>query len=40
VTSDDVPPEFRPGRRLRALSWASLGVLAAFGAVYLGSLLT
>ena len=39
VTSDAVPPEFRPGPRLRALSWGSLAILAAFGAVYLVSLL-
>ena len=39
VTSDAVPPEFRPGPRLRALSWGSLFILAAFGAVYLVSLL-
>ena len=39
VTSDEVPPEFRPGPKLRALSWGSLAVLAAFGAVYLVTLL-
>lgn len=38
VTSDDVPGEFQPGRRLRALSWTSLVVLAAFGVVYLVTL--
>ncbi len=39
VTSDDVPPEFRPSRRLRALSWGSIIVLTAFGVVYLATLL-
>lgn len=37
VTSDAVPAEFRPGRKLRWLSWGSLAVLAAFGVVYLAS---
>ena len=39
VTSDAVPAEYRPGPRLRALSWGSLVILAAFGVVYLVSLL-
>lgn len=39
VTSDAVPERFRPGRGLRWLSWISLVVLAAFGVVYLVTLL-
>ncbi|MDX1676008.1 MAG: divalent metal cation transporter [Longimicrobiales bacterium] len=39
VTSEAVPPAARPGPKLRALSWGSLVILAAFGAVYLVSLL-
>jgi len=39
VTSDAVPAEFQPGPRLRWLSWGSLVVLAAFGVVYLVSLI-
>lgn len=39
VTSDAVPARFQPGRKLRWLSWVSLVVLAAFGVVYLVSLL-
>jgi Mn2+/Fe2+ NRAMP family transporter len=39
VLSDDVPAELRPGRGLRALSWAALFLLAAFGIIYLMTLL-
>jgi Mn2+/Fe2+ NRAMP family transporter len=39
VTSDAVPAELQPGPKLRALSWGALLVLAAFGAVYLISLI-
>lgn len=39
VTSDAVPAELQPGPKLRALSWGALVVLAAFGVIYLVSLL-
>ena len=38
AVSPRVPPESRPGRALRALSWVSLLILGAFGVVYLVSL--
>ena len=38
AVSPRVPPESRPGRALRALSWVSLLILGAFGGVYLVSL--
>ncbi len=38
VTSDAVPAELQPGPRLRALSWGALVILAAFGVVYIVSL--
>ncbi|HUG41145.1 MAG TPA: divalent metal cation transporter [Longimicrobiales bacterium] len=38
VTGPGVPPEHRPGRALRWLSWVGLTVLGAFGVVYLLSL--
>jgi Mn2+/Fe2+ NRAMP family transporter len=37
VLSDDVPPQYRPGVVLRALSAFALIVLAALGVVYLGT---
>lgn len=40
VLSDDVAPEHRPGRYLRWLSWAALGILSAFGVVYVIALVT
>ncbi len=39
ITSDAVAPEHRPGRGLQALSWLALMILAAFGALFVVSLL-
>ena len=38
VTAPHVPPEDRPGRALRIFSLIGIVFLAAFGAIYLGSL--
>jgi Mn2+/Fe2+ NRAMP family transporter len=39
VLSNDVAPEHRPGAALRWLSWSALLVLAAFGILYLITLI-
>jgi Mn2+/Fe2+ NRAMP family transporter len=35
VTSDGVPPEHRPGRRLTALSWFGLIFLTGFSLIWI-----